>query len=140
MTGDLVDRVLAVIKEQESRVRAALAENTEYPWEELPPHKRNAKRFPFPERVARMIFDGLHRPWGVLRRCEADRRTVERHRPTWPDGKPEYGSHWETTESGGTVTVQNAEPDAPYWCDTCSVPSPCPELLDRAQAYDVDVN
>ena len=60
--------------------------------------------------------DALHiahnDPQVVLRRCEADRRTVQRHEPRPLDD--DYATcHW------------------------CGQVWPCPDLLDRAQAYDI---
>jgi hypothetical protein len=58
----------------------------------------------------------------TLRRCEADKRTVERHAPH--------------------ILTNSARKPQPIICSYCShVPDavewPCPDLLDRAAAYDV---
>lgn len=78
-------------------------------------------------------------PSVVLRRCEADLRTLDRHEPGYP-GEVEYSYHWEKAgPSGEMVEVRNAEPDEPYYCETCGEFWPCPEFLDRAAAYGVPV-
>lgn len=53
-------------------------------------------------------------PQATLRRCVADKRTVERHRPVNGD-------------------------DEDVFCFHCAESWPCPDLLDRAAAYDVEV-
>jgi hypothetical protein len=56
-------------------------------------------------------------PDEVRRHCEADKRTVERHRT-----------------SGVTVLVAGQER---HFCARCHVLMPCPDLLDRADAWGV---
>jgi hypothetical protein len=56
-------------------------------------------------------------PRVTLRRCEADRRTVERH------------------ALRGKSVLRNGE--FVDYCAACQQPIPCPDLLDRAHAYDV---
>lgn len=59
----------------------------------------------------------------VLRHCAADQRTVERHsRP----GRTEARG-----TQDGMVVLQ--------WCECCRALMPCPDLLDRAAAYDITV-
>lgn len=60
----------------------------------------------------------------VLRRCAADRRTIERHR------RP------------GRVEVRGTQ-DGMWqleWCECCGALMPCPDLLDRAEAYGLTVD
>lgn len=90
--------------------------------------------------AAARFFVG-EQPQAVLRQCRTDRRLVERHRPSWPNGgKPEYDTHWERTESGQMVEVRNSEPVPPYYCLNCGELSPCDDLADRAEAYGIDVD
>lgn len=60
-------------------------------------------------------------PETVLRHCDTDRRTVERH--SRPGRAEVHGSQ------DGTFVLE--------WCDCCGEPMPCPDLLDRAAAYDI---
>lgn len=85
------------------------------------------------------IYVAYNDPATVLRACEADRRTVERHMPSWPDGEPEYSYHDERTESGQWASVRNGEPDTPYYCLRCSDFWPCADFRDRAAAYSIGV-
>jgi hypothetical protein len=58
-------------------------------------------------------------PAATIRRCEADKRTVERHNQ-----------------------VDHSVPFADYqfdYCATCRELMPCPDMLDRAASYGVDV-
>lgn len=54
-----------------------------------------------------------HQPSVVLRRCEADKRTVERHAP--------HGTFYND-------------------CGGCGEDWPCPDLLDRADAYGIEAS
>lgn len=69
--------------------------------------------------IVRVVFD----PPAELNRCAADRRTVERHQPE--DVVDPCGC-------GRTHRYQR--------CVGCEEEWPCPDLLDRADAYGVEVN
>lgn len=58
----------------------------------------------------------------TLRRCEADKRTVERH------ASNKYNCGLDDCETHGHLLV----------CAGCAQLWPCPDLLDRAAAYDVE--
>lgn len=143
MSDDLVPRLLAAIVETE-----AFAETAGEPddnWE----YRRGASVTPAPKDRSRTVikFDGgiswhpgtdqvifafweedlehivRHSPSAVLRRCAADRRVVERH-----------------TEFHAAVlpAAPGAEPQTERWCTQCrSSRWPCPELVDRAEAYGI---
>lgn len=65
-----------------------------------------------------------HDPAAVLRRCTADRRSVKRHSNRW---RITYGG-----EIGDSTNLVRH-------CEVCDYPMPCPDLLDRAEAYDVEI-
>lgn len=67
------------------------------------------------------VHIALHDPKTVLLRCAADRRTVERHRQP---GRAEMRGNQD-----GTWLMQ--------WCNCCGALMPCPDLQDRAAAYDI---
>lgn len=63
-------------------------------------------------------------PQTTLRRCEADKRTVERHSRV---GAREW------------VGIGH-DAELRYRCEACWRPIPCPDLLDRAAAYDIEAS
>lgn len=64
------------------------------------------------------------------------------HKPGYPNGQIEYEERTEDVynlagEHRGHATVQGA-PVTPYWCESCEVMSPCPQLLALAQALGIE--
>lgn len=82
------------------------------------------------------VLIALHDPADAERRYSAALRVLNRHAPGYP-GEVEYDTHVERTESGRFVEVRNAEPNPPYWCEACSLPHPCPEVLDVGAGLDI---
>jgi hypothetical protein len=134
---DFVPRLLAVIDETEQVARAA----NDGPWrvndERYPESIYSADgtcvigggRWGGEARVFDSNEDALHivrnDPEAVSRRCAADRRVVERHTMFHAIVPP---------------VVLGDEPSTERYCTQCHAQRwPCPELLDRAQAYGVTV-
>lgn len=67
-----------------------------------------------------------HDPAAVLRRCEADRRVLARHRMN-----PDAPSRWETVACEGCGTYGDCD-----WPVTDNI-NDCPELLDLAHAHGI---
>ena len=133
MTDNLAARLLPAIEQAERAARDAQAESPT-PWirgniysvphEDTPGESQiyDAHRnvvihdegVPGPA-VAAFIVD--QQPSMTLRRCAADRRTVERHSEAAV--RQFDGFHYR------------------FWCRSCHNEMPCPDLLDRAAAYNI---
>jgi hypothetical protein len=126
--NNLASRILAAIEETEQLARAA----TSGPWTVDP------DRGVFAGVLDRDWVAGTdrvdaehitrHDPDAVLRRCEADRRTVQCHQPT------EDRSGWLPDGSYGPISPA---------CTACgsedyAEPWPCLDLFDRADAYGIN--
>lgn len=128
--GTLVADLLAAIEATEADARDAgsrsltwaRAEHPSVPWgvEDAPAEILSGGRVYMtfetdrgaPLAVAHVL---RHDPASVLRRCAADRKLVQRHKPvTDADGNGEY-------------------------CFHCAETWPCPDLLDRAEAYGLPI-
>lgn len=135
-TPDLVARILAAIEETERIAQAA----TPGPWEPEGDDPTDDEVYTvhdgehgdlvgdvvayvrgYDQQQSNMAHIARQDPKTALRRCAADRRTVERHRR--PGSAQAHG-----TQDGIWVLE---------WCEGCGAPMPCPDLLDRAAAYNI---
>lgn len=125
--ASLVDLLLATIRLVEAIARAA----TEGPWT-VDTHddgtlvvkgSKGPVVFEYGYGTSERDFShiALNDPPWVLRACEADRRTVERHKAVLVEGRNADGDEREG-----------------YSCECCDDPWPCLDLLDRAAAYGIE--
>ena len=141
MSEDLAGRVLAAIEETEQIAREAatvgradewgVAESRAAPWGVEPrPAEILAGGKPIlqfnDEYGGSLAADHIARqdPAATLIRCEADRCTVERHSRV---GQADW------MDMGGSQAMIRR------YCAGCGQPMPCPDLLDRAKVYGVEV-
>ncbi len=125
-----------------TRVRAAITETMRIAWEATPgpwvvhwqygevgvdiePADRIGRYVVCPDPAAGLVeadarHIALHNPKDIIRRCEADLRTLARHAPDGPVVIDERG-------------------DPVVWCLYCGRTWPCPDVLDRADVYGVSV-
>lgn len=152
---DFVQRVLATIDVTERDARPAAWKDAHWAVAEQPAAKWGEEE-PDPvvladgkpiirlntEYAGHLAVDHVVRqaPAATLRRCAADRRVVERHRPVGDHGR--FSDDWaDDCPNPGDC----AHTERPPVCMTCRdyagdpVPAPCPDLLDRADAYGITV-
>lgn len=74
MTDEIVAFIRSRLAEDEKWAYDAITEEQKHPQNGLPQHKKMT--YPYPERLARCVFDGYHGPARVLRGVEAKRRLI----------------------------------------------------------------
>ncbi|MEU4804336.1 DUF6221 family protein [Actinosynnema sp. NPDC023587] len=150
---DLATQVLSAIDAAERDARAAAWKDADWviawqpvpkPDEEIPDPVVLADGKPIirlhTEYAGHLAVDHVVRqdPTAALRRCAADRRTVERHRPVPDHGR--FSDDWaDNCPNPDDCAHYERPPVCTCCCDNTGdpVPAPCPDLLDRADAYGI---